>query len=245
MSVLEEAKKLLNPKYEWDSFFKDNWSLLEKVESVIQKKESIFYPNPEDVFKIYRRLKPDQIKVVILGQDPYHNLNDEEEPVAMGFAFSIRKCENPKINPSLRNIFKVIEKTTGTPSKCINGDLTPWVKQGVFLLNSCLTVSPNTPGSHGKIWDGFIKRTLSFIHKNSLSTFDDEDSDAESQDNKDLLPISLLWGRHAQEYKSECTGHVLMTSHPSPFSASNGFLDCDHFNQVNKILKKRGEIIIW
>ena len=250
MDILVEAKKLFKEKYGWASFFKENFHLIEKVVSVIEKKGGEFYPPARDVFRIYRKLRPEKIKVVILGQDPYHSENSDGLPVAIGYAFSVRQSEGQlsKLAPSLLNIFKVIEKTTGKKSICHpHGDLTAWVEQGVFLLNTSLTVIPGIAGSHGNIWEGFIRRTLAFISKRASSTPLEaiEDSDSESDDeekgesfqiDRKFFPIALLWGAKAQAFKNEFQGEILTTSHPSPFSASRGFLDSDHFRMANKIL---------
>lgn len=247
----------------WEKLFKDNWHLLEKIDEVIKNYNEenavdSFYPKPKEVFKIYKLLRPEQIKVIILGQDPYHSMNEDEEPVAMGLAFSIRK--GSPIAPSLRNIFKVIERDTGKKSTCCKtGDLTPWAEQGVFLLNACLTVAPGKAGSHGNIWKGFVLRTLDFIFKQTYEvplnetdlTDDEEDNDSGDEDNESKInveinsyPIALLWGRFAQEYERNCKGLVLKTSHPSPFSFTKGFSECDHFSLVNKILKSQKKTII-
>ena len=150
----------------------------------------------------------------------------------------------------------MIKQNTGEDSQCAeDGDLTPWVDQGIFLLNSCLTVKPGEPASHENIWLGFIQRTIAYIFKLSVFTpIDDPDSDSDGSDEeqdvkivkttvdkRDSLPIALLWGRHAQEFASVCAGHVLTTSHPSPLGARHGFLDCDHFKKTNILLKKRGD----
>lgn len=250
MSIVEAAKKLREkPKYGWNEFFEENWGLIEQVQRVIDRKGGDFYPYPEDVFRTYRVVRPSDVKVIVLGQDPYHSTNDMGEPTAMGLSFSVR--DGSRIPPSLRNIFKVVRKNIGENSTCDEtGNLTPWAKQGVFLLNSCLTVKPGAAGSHGNIWDGFVKRTIAYINKRAVFVAHDDQEGSESESDEestaplttqDRSPIAMLWGRHAQSYKSECAGHVFMTSHPSPYSAGQGFMDCDHFKRVNEILKRRGD----
>jgi uracil-DNA glycosylase len=257
MSILRAAKKLRdNESYGWSSFFEENWDLLEQVQTVIDRKGGDFYPRANEVFNAYKRTRPEDVVVVLIGQDPYHSTNKHDEPTAMGLSFSVR--DGSKIAPSLKNIFKVIKKNTGEESICADtGDLTPWAEQGIFLLNACLTVKPGISASHGNIWDGFVKRTLAYIFKvavfvpiNELEESDDEEGSeseeeekpavAKKEDKRDFLPITLLWGRHAQDYKNACNGHILMTTHPSPYSAAGGFNDCDHFTKVNRLLKSRG-----
>lgn len=233
----------------WEKLFEENWHLLVKIDEVIKKKSEEFYPKPKEVFKAYKLLRPENIKVIILGQDPYHSAEDDEHPTAMGLSFSVRK--GSPIAPSLKNIFKVIKLNTGEDSMCAKtGDLTPWVEQGVFLLNTCLTVEPGKADSHGDIWKGFILRTMDFIFKhtyevpiNETDVSDDEGSDDEEDeqatDKQKSNPISLLWGKKAQQYEKMCKGTVLISSHPSPFSFTKGFSECDHFSMVNKILKSR------
>lgn len=243
----------------WEELFESNWHLLEKVDEVIRKKGTEFYPKSKEVFKAYELLQPKDIKVIILGQDPYHSTNNDDEPVAVGLSFSVRK--GSPIAPSLKNIFKVIEQNMKKESQCRKtGDLTPWVEQGVFLLNTCLTVEPGKPESHGDIWKGFILRTLDFIFKHTyevplaetdLSDEEEEDEDEVEKDEsktktftidnskKIAYPIALLWGKKAQVYEKNCKGVVLKSSHPSPFSFTKGFNECDHFILTNKLLKAR------
>lgn len=242
----------------WESFFEDNLPLIKQVDNVIIKKEWEITPIPDDVFKVYELLKPSDIKVIIMGMDPYYNGS------AMGLAFSVNP-EYGKVPPSLKNIFKVIKKNTGKDSQCAaTGDLTPWAKQGVFLLNASLTATYGSSGGCGKVWDGFIVRTLEYIFKlpreyispeidsedESNSEDEEEDTRTKQQINHDRerssKPITLLWGQNAKAYEKYCTGEVLTTSHPSPFSYERGFSNCDHFSQVNTLLKRAGHTpIVW
>ncbi len=255
--ILLAAEKLRDdPKYGWQSFFKENFHLIEKIQEVVNRSDGTFYPKRSEIFAIYKKIRPENIRVVILGQDPYHSQTESGQPTAMGLAFSVRS--GSKIAPSLRNIFKVIKQNTGKESQCSEtGDLTPWAEQGIFLLNACLTVKPGEAGSHGDIWTGFIKRTLAYIFRVAVFTpIKDIDSDTESveedgeqqeeidvslMEKKDLLPIALLWGAKAQAFASLCGGHILMTTHPSPMSARNGFMTCDHFSRTNQLSKARGD----
>lgn len=229
----------------WEDFFKENLPLIEQVDKVIARKEWNITPIAEDVFKAYELTRPENVKVVIIGMDPYYNGS------AMGLAFSVNP-EFGKIPPSLKNIFKVIEKNIGKPSKCSKtGDLTYWAEQGVFLLNASLTALYGRSGGCGKVWDGFVKRTLEYIFKYPREIYqaDVDSSDDEEEEEKTTQqinqekeklskPITLLWGRNAGAYERFCTGVVLTSSHPSPLSYTQGFSECDHFIYTNMILKK-------
>lgn len=241
----------------WEKFFEENISLIDQVDKVIEKKGWDITPDVEDIFKAYQLTRPEDIKVIIMGMDPYYNGN------AMGLAFSV--VPGSKIPPSLANIFKVIKKNTGRNSQCAkNGDLTSWGEQGVFLLNASLTATLGSSGGCGKVWDGFIKRTLEYIFKQKFESFvneigDDSDSDSDEEEKvkmtrqqitenteKHSKPITLLWGRNAQVYEKFCSGFVLTSSHPSPMSFTQGFSECSHFSDVNQILE-RGykKPIVW
>jgi len=158
------------------------------------------------------------LKVVIVGQDPYINPNQ-----AMGLCFSVPCGEkNP---PSLVNIFKEIENDCGV--KNTKGDLTPWAKQGVLLLNSLLTVEAGRPLSHaGRGWEKFFEATIKAINEKTEGI------------------IFVLWGNNAKKVKPliDTTKHfVLESSHPSPLGAHAGFFGCKHFSKINEILKKQGK----
>lgn len=188
-----------------------------------ERKQYTVYPPDKDIFKVFELTKPSAVKVVILGQDPYH-----DEGQATGLAFSVR--DGVKIPPSLRNIYKELElEGYSHPS---NGDLTSWAGQGVFLLNSCLTVRAHEPNSHaGHGWERFTDDVIRFL------------------DNDYKPKVFLLWGKYAQEKKEiiQNPNHlVLEAPHPSPFSANRGFFGCNHFRLANEFLRKHGEIeIVW
>ena len=174
------------------------------------------FPPPKLVFNAFDLCPFSEVKVVILGQDPYHGAGQ-----AHGLSFSVPDGVRPP--PSLQNIYKEIKNDLGIdipPS----GNLEHWAKQGVLLLNATLTVKANSPTSHqGLGWERFTDAVIKSIsgHKEHVAF--------------------LLWGRFAQEKAAliDDTKHlVLKAAHPSPFSAHNGFFGCRHFSQVNDYLKK-------
>ncbi|MFK7779928.1 MAG: uracil-DNA glycosylase [Candidatus Gracilibacteria bacterium] len=187
---------------------------IEKTLEENEKKGIIIYPKEENIFKAFEKTPFSKIKIVILGQDPYHG-----EGQAQGFCFSVP--EGTKFPPSLRNIFKELQQEGK------NGDLTSWTEQGVFLLNSILTVQAGKPASHSKIgWEFFTDSVIKNI-----------------SDKKNGV-IFLLWGAFAQSKKKlidESKHIILETTHPSPFSAYRSFLGSNCFKDVNNILKNRGE----
>lgn len=182
------------------------------------------YPLPEYVFNAFRLCPFDDVKVVILGQDPYHGVGQ-----AHGLSFSVPK--GIKIPPSLRNIYKEIESDIGTPIP-ESGNLERWATQGVLLLNATLTVEAGKPASHqGKGWEQFTDAVVKKI-----------------SDKKEHV-VFLLWGNFARSKKSliDTSKHlVLEAPHPSPFSAYTGFFDSKHFSKTNEHLKKNGQTeIVW
>lgn len=207
----------------WDSLFHEPEvkSILEKVMDFVEEERKNFtvYPSVQNIFKAFEVLSLDEIKVVILGQDPYH-----QKGQAHGLAFSVPK--GVKVPPSLQNIYK--ELKLEYPEFIIphHGDLTFWAKQGVLLLNTTLTVRENTPASHaGKGWENFTDWVIKWV----------------SQQNSDI--VFMLWGKHAQQKEEliENTSHlILKAAHPSPFSSYRGFFGCQHFKIANEYLLKKG-----
>jgi uracil-DNA glycosylase len=183
------------------------------------------YPSKENVFKAFKLTSFENLKVVILGQDPYHG-----EGQAEGLCFSVPK--GVRLPPSLQNIFKELasdfqDKRYLENIERRNGHLTKWAKQGVFLLNSVLTVEKGRPGSHAGLgWETFTDEVIRKVseHKTGI--------------------VFLLWGNYAIKKKSliDIKKHfVLIAPHPSPFSAHTGFFGCKHFSKTNEILKKQGK----
>jgi len=178
--------------------------------------KTTIYPNGGLIFNAFSLTPYDKVKVIILGQDPYHNPQQ-----AMGLSFSVPDGMKPP--PSLMNIFKELHKDIGMSIPC-SGNLTSWEKQGVLLLNAVLTVRANEPASHAKI--GWTKFTDDVI----LSL---------SSQKKGL--VFILWGNFAQEKIKliDSSKHkILKAAHPSPFSAYNGFFGCKHFSATNEYLVK-------
>ncbi len=185
---------------------------------------AVIYPPGPLIFNAFEHTPFNKLKVLILGQDPYHNPGQ-----AHGLSFSVPDGVNPP--PSLGNIYKELHKDIGmTIPK--TGNLTKWADQGVLLLNAVLTVRANEPASHAKI--GWMDFTDAVIRKVS--------------DEKEGI-IFLLWGKFAQEKQvliDETKHHVLKAAHPSPFSADKGFFGCKHFSKTNEFLEKQGlEPIDW
>ena len=176
-----------------------------------------FYPPADRVFNAMELTPFDDVRVVILGQDPYHGAGQ-----AMGLCFSVPQGVPPP--PSLRNIYEELSNDVGVP-RPTTGDLTPWAERGVLLLNAVLTVSPGKPASHaGKGWEQFTDRAIT-----ELST------------RRDGI-VFLLWGKYAQDKGARVDTsrhHVLTARHPSPYSVS-GFFGCRHFSKANALLESSG-----
>lgn len=179
---------------------------------------STVYPPKEKLFACLKTCDMNDVKVVILGQDPYHQRGQ-----AMGLSFSVPR--GIKVPPSLVNIYQELHDDIGMDIPR-HGDLTTWAKQGVLLLNTVLSVEDSNPNCHrGKGWETFTDRIMSELN------------------NYDKPLVFLLWGKPAQEKARLITNpkHLLLkTVHPSPLSAYRGFFGCRHFSQANAFLKQNG-----
>jgi uracil-DNA glycosylase len=207
----------------WKSVLKNEFNkpyFLEAVTFLKTEKAlgKVIYPPGSLLFNAFNTTPFEKVKVVLLGQDPYHGKGQ-----AHGLSFSVPDGVKPP--PSLVNIFKELHSDTGVPVPR-HGNLSKWAEQGVLLLNACLTVRENDPLSHSKIgWTQFtdsVIGTISAARKNV---------------------VFLLWGKFAQEKQAliDETKHlVLKAAHPSPFSANNGFFGCRHFSKANDYLVKNG-----
>lgn len=182
-------------------------------------KTQVIYPCEKDIFRAFLVCPFDDVKVVIIGQDPYHGLDQ-----ANGLCFAVREGVN--IPPSLKNIYKEIAEDMGVET-FKTGDLSRWAKQGVLLLNATLTVRAHTPGSHqDRGWELFTDAVIEKL----------------SQEKEGL--VFLLWGNYAKQKGGviDRKKHlVLEAHHPSPFSARNGFFGCRHFSKTNTYLRKVGK----
>ena len=207
---------------DWDSILKDEYQLeyFQKLLEFIKKeyKEKTIYPKQNEVFNAFRHTSYKDLKVVILGQDPYHGPNQAE-----GLSFSV---SNSVLKPpSLQNIFKEIESDLGIPFPKSNS-LKPWASQGVLLLNAVLTVEEHKPTSHkDKGWETFTDDVIKKINE------------------KEEPVVFILWGAYARNKKSLITNprhFIIESAHPSPFSARNGFFGSKPFSKTNEFLRKNG-----
>lgn len=197
--------------------------LMERVEHARQS--TVVYPPQRDVFNALTLTPPERVKVVILGQDPYHGPGQ-----AHGLSFSVP--EDVKIPPSLRNMFKAIAIDYPDTVLPQQGDLTHWAEQGVLLLNTVLTVEQGKAHSHAKWgWETFTDTVIRKV------------SDATEH------VVFLLWGAHAQKKAALIDGskHCILTApHPSPLSAHRGFFDANHFRKTNAYLQQHGrQPVTW
>ena len=188
-----------------------------------QSKKEI-YPRGTEIFAAFAHTPFDAVRVVILGQDPYHGPGQ-----AHGLCFSVRP--GVPVPPSLDNIFHEIQRDLGVP-RPDHGCLTPWAERGVLLLNSVLTVERGKAGSHqNRGWEGFTDAAIAALEREREGI------------------VFLLWGAYAQRKGQLIDGRrhlVLRSSHPSPYSASMGFLGCGHFSAANRYLQQRGlPLIDW
>lgn len=204
--------KLLTEEYQKE-YFKN---LMDFVKE--EYKTKVIYPKQNEVFNAFRYTPFDNVKVVILGQDPYHGPNQAE-----GLSFSV---SNEVLKPpSLKNIFKELESDLGIPFPEHNS-LKPWAREGVLLLNAVLTVEEHTPTSHkDRGWETFTDNVIKIINQ------------------KQTPVVFILWGSYAKSKKSLITNpihYVIESPHPSPFSAYNGFFGSKPFSKTNAFLKSRG-----
>jgi uracil-DNA glycosylase len=209
VQIEESWKKVLQAEFN-KSYFENITAFL-KTEKAQGK---TIYPPGSLIFNAFEKTPFNKLKVLLLGQDPYHGKGQ-----AMGLCFSVPKGIRPP--PSLINIFKELHDDVGVPIPS-TGDLTPWAKQGVMLLNAALSVRSGEPNSHSKI--GWHQFTDAVIKKVS--------------DEKEGI-VFLLWGAFAhqkQELIDQTKHHVLKAAHPSPYSADKGFFGCKHFSKTNEYL---------
>jgi uracil-DNA glycosylase len=199
----------------------------QKLKHIIDEKYAIttVYPPKNKIFNAFSKTKYEDLKVVILGQDPYHGAGQ-----AQGLAFSTpANIQNP---PSMQNILKEIYSDTGVAATVQDGDLTPWACQGILLLNAILTVEAGKAKSHHNLgWEIFTDTVIKHISDNFQGI------------------VFLLWGAPAiaKSKLIDKNSHFILTApHPSPLSAFRGFFGCKHFSKTNEILRKEGKSpILW
>lgn len=211
VKIHESWKKALEPEFE-----KKYWKELTEFVRHQYASQKI-YPLPKNIFRAFDLCPLDQVKVVIVGQDPYHG-----EGQAIGLSFAVN--EGTTLPPSLKNIYKEIKNDLKIEPN-LSGDLSRWASQGVLLLNSVLTVQADSPASHkGKGWEQFTDAVIKLLS------------------NKRTNVVYLLWGKYAQgkgEIINNSKNLVLESGHPSPFSATL-FFGNHHFTLCNKYLEKNG-----
>ncbi|MFC5282874.1 uracil-DNA glycosylase [Pedobacter alpinus] len=216
MSVKLESSWLAVLK---DEFEKDYFKMLKQFLLAEKEKGALIYPKNSDIFNAFELTTFDNIKVVILGQDPYHGANQ-----AHGLSFSVQ--DGIKTPPSLQNIYKELQTDIDGFKIPLNGNLTNWAKQGVLLLNTTLTVNAGKAGSHQKQgWEQFTDMVIKTI-----------------SEKRDHI-VFILWGAFAQqkEVLIDPSKHfIIKSTHPSPFSAYNGFFGSKPFSKTNEYLNKNG-----
>lgn len=219
VKIEKSWKKVLEKEFNKEYFI----GLVDFVKS--EYKKGIVYPPAKFIFNAFELTPFNEVKVVVLGQDPYHGPNQ-----ANGLAFSV--SDEIKIPPSLVNIYKEIESDIGEKTKNINGNLENWAKQGVLMLNSTLTVKGNQAGSHqNKGWEEFTNAVIKIL----------------SEEKEDL--VFILWGAYAQKKGLVIDGSkhlIIKSTHPSPFSAYSGFFGSKPFSKCNAYLSSKGfDSISW
>jgi len=217
-------------KSDWQELLREefNKEYYINIQNFLKRQTAEIYPKEENIFKVYDLCSLSNIKVLIIGQDPYHTVE-----TAHGLAFSTLQNKRP---PSLQNIFTEIYSDLKIKKPFdeyfTTNNLIYWVKQGVFLLNTSLTVENGKAGSHSRIgWQFFTKRTIELINE------------------KEEPIVVMLWGNHAKQFRDifiDSKHLILEAAHPSPFSAYNGFMGCRHFSKCNNFLKENyGKRIDW
>ncbi|MCA0236838.1 MAG: uracil-DNA glycosylase [Bacteroidetes bacterium] len=213
VQIEESWKRVLADEFSQPYFASIKAFLLQEK----QAGKTIYPPGPL-IFNAFNQTPFDQVKVVILGQDPYHNPGE-----AMGLSFSVPK--GVRVPPSLQNIYKEIQSSLGIAAPA-HGDLTAWAQQGVLLLNAMLTVQARTPASHQKIgWQNFTDAVIRHLSAEKEGV------------------VFMLWGNFAKQKKAlidQSKHYVLEAAHPSPL-AGNAFQGCGHFAAANEILEKQGK----
>jgi len=229
--TLEELLKYKTPTG-WGSVFEFCTKDITHISGILKYKEEKhgkWFPLKRELFNALDLVPPSKVKVIIIGQDPYHGMGNTGLPQAMGLSFSVRPGE--KVPSSLLNILLEIGSTVPHASiQKYYGDLTNWARQGVLLLNTCLTVQRGEAKSHGDIWKSVVITILNEVGKYNPK------------------PIVLLWGKDAERCSKYLPNKSIILKAPHPSGMNNGreqkFLGCQHFVKVNEILKANNEELI-
>lgn len=227
----------------FEQISKDTWDVSEESYNELIKKNSNVFPGYSNIFNFTNFTIPDEIKVCIIGQDPYHGIYKDTQtnifhPEAMGLSFSVsKKCPIPS---SLQNIYKNLKKHSHIHTNPTHGDLTYWAYQGVLMINSALTVEKSKPNSCQNMWTDFSDELIKILSEKYSGI------------------VFLLWGKHAHYkklngvIKNQSSHYFVISSHPSGYSANspyrefNSFIDTDHFGLTNKyLLEQKKTPIDW
>lgn len=227
--ISEVAKN--RPPAEWGKVFEESSNEFLKIDALIEsqkRKGKAIYPYPFQTFYAFEACPLSKVKVVIFGQDPYPDLDQNGNPRAIGMSFAVSK--GVEIPVSANKIYKMIKKSYPNFSSPKHADWTKWANQGILFLNSSLTVNANEPNSHENWWDGFFKRVLDELNKINRKV------------------IYLLWGGPAQRLESKIPyEHAVILTAPHPVARNlkdddpNSFVSCGHFAKINELLKEWGE----
>lgn len=229
MSIIDIARKCYPAN--WKSVFNDSDDELQDISDIItedEKKYGKCLPLRKDIFSIFHILKPQDVRVILIGQDPYPQVLSDGNPRATGMSFSVRKGD--EIPSSLKNMYKELSNTIKDFKMPNHGDLTNWAKQGILMLNMCLTVRKGSPESHRDIWLGFIRKVLIHVTKYNPNC------------------VTIMLGAKAKQIIPLLGDNFVQITavHPSGLSANKGFFGSDIFNKTNKALESQGkEPINW
>jgi len=225
MNILPQWQSIISAEQE-----KPYYKELSQTIKAQRESGEIVYPKQEDVFNAFTSVDLTQVKVVILGQDPYHGCNKQEQPQAHGLAFSVQ--HDIKTPPSLVNMYKELAQDIDGFVIPEHGNLASWADQGVLLLNTVLTVKKANAHSHAKLgWETFTDAIIEQLSTNNPGC------------------VFMLWGSHAQKKGKNIDANkhlVLIGPHPSPLSAYRGFFGCKHFSSANEwLVNKHHSPIDW
>ncbi|MNK57201.1 Uracil-DNA glycosylase [compost metagenome] len=222
ISQLVKTKK----PYGWEKVFEEGQMELNNIGEILDRIEHMngirCFPARNDIFKAFDLTALSDVKVVVVGQDPYHDTYFNGIPRAQGLSFSSPR--GAPIPPSLKTIYKELNRMNPDYIHPTHGDLEYWAQQGVLMLNMCLTVDPGKPNSHKKIWYEFLNVVCKAINIANPNC------------------IYLCWGKKSQDIAQMAGSKsiILTAGHPSPLNRNNDFVGCDHFNIANQLLISNG-----